>query len=91
MFGSKISAIEYFLPKKKGNNKIFKKNNPKVNFYKIIEKIFNISLCGEFYMKENESLFKKNIGLSFIRNKYIYLNIIPKNFKFDLLYSEVDF
>jgi hypothetical protein len=72
------------------SNPSFLKNNI-INFYKIIEKIFNISLCGEFYMKENESLFKKNIGLSFIRNKYIYLNIIPKNFKFDLLYSEVDF
>lgn len=72
------------------SNPLFLKNNI-INFCKIIEKTFNISLCGEFYMKENDSLFKKNIGLSFIKNKHIYLNIIPKNFKFDLLYSEVDF
>ena len=38
MIGSKISAIEYFLPKQKENNKIFKKNNPKVNIERIKEK-----------------------------------------------------
>lgn len=84
----KFQLSNTFFQKRKRIIKFLKNNI--INFYKIIEKIFNISLCGEFYMKENESLFKKNIGLSFIRNKYIYLNIIPKNFKFDLLYSEVD-
>ena len=28
MIGSKIAAIEYYLPKNKENNAIFKKNNP---------------------------------------------------------------
>ena len=84
----KFQLSNTFFQKRKRIIKFLKNNI--INFYKIIEKIFNISLCGEFYMKENEYLFKKNIGLSFIRNKYIYLNIIPKNFKFDLLYSEVD-
>lgn len=72
------------------SNPLFLKKNI-INFYDIVEKIFNISLCGEFYIKNNNSLLKTNARLSFIRNKYIYLNIIPKSFKFDLLYSEVDF
>ena len=38
MLGSKISAIEYYLPKKKENNKILKKNNPKINIDRIKEK-----------------------------------------------------
>ena len=35
MHGSKISAIEYFLPKNVENNKIFKKNNPGINIERI--------------------------------------------------------
>ncbi len=35
MLGSKISAIEYFLPKNIENNKTFKKNNPSVNIERI--------------------------------------------------------
>ena len=38
MLGSKISAIEYYLPKSKENNAGFKKNNPKVNIQRIKEK-----------------------------------------------------
>ncbi len=38
MFGSKISAIEYYLPKKIENNTILKKNNPKLNVDRIKEK-----------------------------------------------------
>ena len=72
------------------SNPSFLKKNI-INFYDVVEKNFNISLCGEFYIKNDNSLFKKNIKLSFIKNKHIYLNTIPKNFKFDLLYSEVDF
>ena len=35
MPGSKISAIEYFLPKNVENNRTFKKNNPGVNIDRI--------------------------------------------------------
>ena len=35
MQGSKILAIEYFLPKNVENNKIFKANNPGVNIDRI--------------------------------------------------------
>ena len=35
MLGSKILAIEYFLPKNIENNKNFKKNNPGVNIERI--------------------------------------------------------
>ena len=44
MIGSKILAIEYFLPKKKENNKIFKMHNPKVNIDRIKEIEENTSL-----------------------------------------------
>ncbi len=49
MSGSKISAIEYFLPKKRENNKNFKKDNPKVNIERIKEKtgINNRYISGE--------------------------------------------
>ena len=39
MVGSKIAAIEYFLPKNRENNKDFKKNNPKVNIDKLKRKL----------------------------------------------------
>ena len=93
----------FIIAKKTYKKKIFKTmniifySNPSflkkniINFYDVVEKNFNISLCGEFYIKNDNSLFKKNVKLSFIKNKHIYLNTIPKNFKFDLLYSEVDF
>jgi hypothetical protein len=71
------------------SNPFFLKKNI-INFYNNIEKSFDVSLCGEFYIRESNSLLKNSNGLSFIRNKQIYLNTIPKNFKFDLLYSEVD-
>lgn len=49
MKGSKILAIEYYLPKKIENNKIFKKNNPKADIDKIKEKtgINNRYISGE--------------------------------------------
>ena len=53
MIGSKISAIEYFLPKKKEDNKIFKKNNPKVNIERIKEKT---GINNRFISSENETV-----------------------------------
>ena len=52
MNGSKISAIEYYLPKKKENNKTLKKFNPKLDINRIKEKtgINNRFISGE---KEN--------------------------------------
>ena len=52
MHGSKIIAIEYYLPKKKENNKDLKKFNPKLDINRIKEKtgINNRFISGE---KEN--------------------------------------
>ena len=38
MNGSKITAIEYYLPKKKENNKTLKRFNPKLDINRIKEK-----------------------------------------------------
>ena len=38
MIGSKISGIEYYLPKNKENNIQLKKNNPKWDIDRIFEK-----------------------------------------------------
>ena len=53
MYGSKILAIEYFLPKKKENNKIFKRNNPKVNIDRIKEKT---GINNRFISGDNETV-----------------------------------
>ena len=67
MLGTKISAIEYFLPKKRENNKTLKKDNPKININRIKEKtgINNrfISAQGETVIdisaKAANKIFKK--------------------------------
>jgi hypothetical protein len=104
IFGKNKSGESCFIiAKKTYKKKIFKTlniiycSNPSflkkniVNFYSNIEKKFHIILCGEFYLKKNNSLLGNSVGLSLIKNKQVYFSTIPKNFKFDLLYSEVDF
>ena len=67
MIGSKIAAIEYYLPKNKENNSGFKKNNPKVNIDRIKEKtgINNRYLSGknetviDISIKATNKLLKK--------------------------------
>tara|TARA_B100001057_G_scaffold497763_1_gene602813 strand:+ start:814 stop:1761 length:948 start_codon:yes stop_codon:yes gene_type:complete len=58
MIGSKISAIEYFLPKKKENNKIFKKNNPKVNIDRIKAKT---GINNRYISDKNETVIDISI------------------------------
>ena len=71
------------------NKKFLRKN---INsFFQHIEKNFDVSVCGEYYLTQNESLFKKHGNISMIKSKNIYFKRIPKNFTFDLLYSEVEF
>ena len=53
MHGSKISAIEYFLPKNVENNKIFKKNNPGVNIERIKAKT---GINNRYISNENETV-----------------------------------
>ena len=67
MLGSKISAIEYYLPKKKENNAILKKNNPKLNVDRIKQKtgINNRYISGsdetviDISIKAANKIFKK--------------------------------
>ena len=59
-------------------------------FYTLIQKYFNAHFCGEFYIDKSKSILKKS-NLSKIINKTIYLKRTPKNYQFDLLYSETEF
>ena len=59
-------------------------------FYLLIQKYFKVNFCGEFYLDKSKSILK-NSNLSKIINKTIYLKRTPKNYKFDLLYSETEF
>ena len=59
-------------------------------FYMLIQKYFKVHFCGEFYIDKSKSILKKS-NLSKIINKTIYLKRTPKNYKFDLLYSETEF
>ena len=59
-------------------------------FYTLIQKYFKVHFCGEFYIDKSKSILKKT-NLSKIINKTIYLKRAPKNYKFDLLYSETEF
>ena len=67
----------------------FLKNNLS-HFYSLIQRYFKTHFCGEFYINKSRSILK-NTHLTKIINKTIYLKRIPKNYRFDLLYSETEF
>ena len=50
MIGSKISGIEYFLPKKTENNKTLKKDNPKLN----VDGVFNKTGINKRYISSTK-------------------------------------
>ena len=73
MLGSKISAIEYFLPKNKENNKIFKKNNPGVNIDRIKAKT---GINNRFISSEKETVIEISIkAINKILKKFPKKNI----------------
>ena len=61
MKGSKISAIEYYLPKKKENNNILKKYNPKWDIKRIKEKT---GINNRFISSDKESVIDISIKCS---------------------------
>ena len=61
MPGSRITAIEYYLPKNKENNKTLKKNNPKLNIDRIKEKT---GINNRFISSKNESVIDISIKCS---------------------------
>ena len=61
MIGSKILAIEYYLPKKKENNKTLKKFNPKLDIKRIEEKT---GINNRFISGEKESVIDISIKCS---------------------------
>ena len=50
MIGSKISGIEYFLPKKTENKKTLKKDNPKLN----VDGVFNKTGINKRYISSTK-------------------------------------
>ena len=61
MKGSKISAIEYYLPKKKENNKTLKRHNPKLDIKRIKEKT---GINNRFISSDKESVIDISIKCS---------------------------
>ena len=61
MQGSKITAIEYYLPKNIENNKLLKKNNPKINIERIKEKT---GIDKRYISDKNESVIDISIKCS---------------------------
>ena len=81
MHGSKISAIEYFLPKNVENNKIFKKNNPGVNIERIKAKT---GINNRYISNENETV----IDISLKAIKKILKKFPKKKIDFLILVSQ---
>ena len=81
MNGSKILAIEYYLPKKKENNKILKKFNPKLDIKRIKEKT---GIDNRFISSEKETVLdisikcSKKIFKKFPKNKIDYLILVTQ-------------
>jgi 3-oxoacyl-[acyl-carrier-protein] synthase-3 len=61
MLGSTIKAIEYYLPKKIENNRIFKLNNPKVNIERLKEKT---GIDTRYISNSNESVIEISVKCS---------------------------
>ena len=61
MHGSKILAIEYYLPKKKENNKTLKKFNPKLDINRIKEKT---GINNRYISSEKETVIDISIKCS---------------------------
>ena len=85
MYGSKILAIEYFLPKKKENNKIFKRNNPKVNIDRIKEKT---GINNRFISGDNETVIDISVKAinkilkKFPKNKIDFIILVSQTSNF---------
>lgn len=81
MTGSKILAIEYFLPKKTEDNKSFKKDNPKVNIKRIKEKT---GINKRYISGENETVIDISIKAAnkifkkFPKNKIEFLILVTQ-------------
>ena len=61
MNGSKITAIEYYLPKKKENNKTLKRFNPKLDINRIKEKT---GINNRYISAEKETVIDLSIKCS---------------------------
>ena len=81
MIGSKIAAIEYYLPKNKENNAIFKKNNPRVNINRIKEKT---GINNRYISSKNETVIDISIKAAnkllqkFSKNKVEFLILVTQ-------------
>ena len=71
------------------NKNMINKNT--IQFFQILSKKFNVSLCGEYFISSKNTIFKNNLNFYLTKNKKIYLKTIPRHFTFDLLYSETEF
>ena len=83
MKGSKITAIEYYLPKKKENNKTLKRFNPKLDINRIKEKT---GINNRYISAEKETVIDISIKCSnkifkkFPKKKNRFFNTCHTNF-----------
>ena len=85
MIGSKISAIEYFLPQNVENNKTFKKNNPGVNIERIRAKT---GINNRYISSEKETVIDISVKAinkilkKFPKNKIDFLILVSQTSNF---------
>ena len=81
MIGSKITSIEYYLPKKKENNKTLKKFNPKMDINRIKEKT---GIDNRYISAEKETVIDISIKCAnkifkkFPKNKVDFLILVTQ-------------
>ena len=83
MRGSKILAIEYYLPKKKENNKTLKKINPKLDIDRIKEKT---GIDNRYISGKNETVIDISIKCS---NKIFRFRIIYDPSIFSSIFTNI--
>ena len=72
------------------SNKDFLNDNL-LDFFDLISINYNVTFCGDFFLKKQDSYLKVDKKYSFIRDKKVFFKNMPKKFTFDLLYSETEF
>jgi hypothetical protein len=71
------------------DNEAFFRKNWKTIQINILSK-FKIFFCGQYFLKNNDSLLPKTYFFSKNVKREIFIRNLPKNFKFNTLYSEID-
>jgi len=72
------------------SNKNYIKKNIQY-FLKLVSTEFSVIMCGEYFLEKKESIFNNKNYINFYKKKEIYLKNRPLKFKFNNLYSELEY